>query len=157
MSTKAKVCPSCGARVPQPVGLLMIVLLVVIAGTIITAVSSPSKPVPIEPPKTAEQIAAETKEKEADLKRYSAAVSAGSSIKKALRDPASLKFESMRVSDDAKIICAKYGARNGFGGMNQEYAVFVDGVSRKPESAWNKNCTGKMYDQLYTSGTFAAG
>jgi hypothetical protein len=71
------------------------------------------------------------------------------SVKQALRDPDSLVWEDMRANDDATVICLEYRARNGFGGMNREFAVYGGGeVSQKP-AAWNKYCTQPLADMKY--------
>lgn len=63
------------------------------------------------------------------------------SLKKSLRDPESLVLESVRANDDATIICIEYRARNGFGGMNRELAIYANRkVSQEPKF-WNTYCT----------------
>lgn len=71
------------------------------------------------------------------------------SIKKTMRDPDSLVWESIRANDDASVICVEYRARNGFGGMNREFAVYANSkVSQKP-TAWNKHCIKPMNDMKH--------
>lgn len=149
ISSRAEACPRCGARIRRTrlaVKLLAIFFGVGLIGAIVEGVRNPSGGTAINP-KTPEQKAKE----EADTKRFVVAAAVAETLKKAVRDPDSLKFDSVRISDDAKVACVEYRARNGFGGMNREIVIFVDGVSRSDAATWNKRCTGKMYDYLYAA------
>lgn len=142
ISDEARNCPACGARNKKPVSKLTIVVVGLIAASFVGA-SINSDPENIkQPEKTAEEIA---QEKAANIRKVAGIVAAGL-IKESLRDPDSLKIEAMRVSEDGDIVCAGYRARNGFGGMNYEIAIFTPKGSSHEESDWNEYCTKPMYD-----------
>ena len=137
--------------------LLMMVLFVV-------GVALRDDPVPA--PKVEDAVAVETPEqkaareakeasdkakKEREALQYLVASSSAKAIKSAMRDPDSLVFESLRVSDDAGTVCAEYRARNGFGGMNKEFAVVAGGKALQTPKAWNKHCTGPMRDMMFVT------
>lgn len=85
----------------------------------------------------------------ANAARVALAFSFDKVLKKAAKDPASIKYESMRVDEAGRIACAEFRAKNSFGALDKSFAVLAaDGVvSVGSEKAWNKHCTGQMYDQ----------
>lgn len=85
------------------------------------------------------QVAASA-EKERAFQR-TARLAAG--IKKSLRDPGSLVWESIHASADGSVACFDYRARNGYGGMGREFVVFADGKASKNPRDWNKRCVDK--------------
>ena len=89
--------------------------------------------------------------KETDLKekRFRVAVALLKSVKASLRDPESFAIEYVGVNEDATVACVEYRAKNGFGGMNKEFAVYAkNNISQSPES-WNKNCRTNLYDMKH--------
>jgi hypothetical protein len=67
-------------------------------------------------------------------------------LRSAMRNPDS--FHLAQVLEMPKVLCYKYRAGNGFGGMNVEHAVLVGGRLQResadgPPQAWSKNCAGK--------------
>jgi hypothetical protein len=89
--------------------------------------------------------------KEADIKekRFRVAVALLKSVKSSLRDPESFAVEYVGVNEDATVACVEYRAKNGFGGMNKELAVYAkNNISQTPES-WNKHCTTNLYDMKH--------
>lgn len=110
--------------------------------------------VPVDPKVKAAQVAKDAAAEvghAAKLKRITKAVDAGQIIKAMAREPDSIKFDEVRVSDDATIACANYRGRNGFGGISVEHAVFKDGQIVKSARAWNKNCLAPMEDETYAA------
>lgn len=101
---------------------------------------------------TPEQRTAEDRAKAASTARLTAARAAATALKQSLRDPASVQWESILVSDDAKTVCVAYRARNGFGGLNREIAVYHNGKPSQSISSWNTWCAGK---QLYNASAAA--
>lgn len=86
--------------------------------------------------------------KESDLKekRFRVAIALLKSVKNSLRDPESFAVEYVGVNEDTTVACVEYRAKNGFGGMNKEFAVYAkDKISQSPES-WNKYCRTNLYD-----------
>lgn len=123
-------------------------------------VAGPPKPV------TAEEKAAETakdaaekqasadrekkaaQEKAQDDRRFQSAALLARSIKDAARDPDSLVWESILANDDASVVCFRFRAKNGFGGMNREVATFANGKLSQTAGAWNKHCAGKSLNDM---------
>lgn len=67
-------------------------------------------------------------------------------IKSNLRDPDSLTWKSIRATEDGGTICIEYFARNGFGGMNNEIAISVNGKKSQSVKDWNKHCLRGLED-----------
>ncbi len=85
-------------------------------------------------------------------------------IYKNLRDPESFKLHSVFVPDNNKVLvsCVEYFARNGFGGMNREYAVGTSTngdfkFSSNNAAVWNKMCAHKPSTDFKTYGEFVLG
>lgn len=98
--------------------------------------------------KTKQELA---KIKEENLKesRFRVAVALLKSVKSSLRDPESFVVEFVGVNEDSTVACVEYRAKNGFGGMNKEFAVYAkDKISQSPES-WNKYCRSNLYDMKH--------
>lgn len=95
-----------------------------------------------EDPEVAARKAAIEAEERAQQYMVGAAVRA---IRGRLRDPSSLEVHKAILIAAENTICIIYGAKNGFGGMNREYAAFVDGSPASYEAA----CNGKS-GQDYT-------
>ena len=95
------------------------------------------------------QEVAKIKEVDIKEKRFRVAVALLKSVKSSLRDPESFAVEYVGVSEDATVACVEYRAKNGFGGMNKELAVYAkDNISQTPES-WNKHCRINLYDMKH--------
>ena len=89
--------------------------------------------------------------KEANLResRFRVAVALLKSVKSSLRDPESFAVEFVGVNEDATVACVEYRAKNGFGGMNKEFAVYAkDKISQSPE-LWNKHCRANLHDMKH--------
>ncbi len=106
----------------------------------------------------AEQAQAASRQAEADEKKKSdenykemsfRASLGAASIYKAMRNPESLKLESVLGMKDGTI-CYEYRAQNGFGGMNREFAVLLPKAERLTTSAgaWNSRCAHKTGSDL---------
>jgi hypothetical protein len=144
-STEAAACPHCGAKPKQPIGRLKVITLLIFGGFVISGVTkSIQPPAPPPPPPTPAQVAA----KAVSDARFNSTVHVLASIKAAMREPDSLKWESIRANEDGTVVCATYRARNGFGGMNVEHAAFAKGSISTSASAWNKNCAGKSLYEM---------
>lgn len=146
VSDTAKACPSCGTprkrmrkgqKRPAPAWLKAVIVLFIVS-TVIGAVMQQNKPAP-----TPEQIAAEA----ASTKRNTAALRDAQALKNNLRDPSSLQLEYVGVSEDGATTCIRYRGRNGFGGVNVEQMVFVDGAPQTVQGVWRKRCANvDLYD-----------
>lgn len=155
VSTEAKTCPKCGVKVKKPAGLAAWLLGgIVVVGMIAASISDQEQTAAVaaaEAAKTPEQRAAEKAQKEADTTRYAIAAATSKLLRETMRDPESLKYETLRVSEDASVICAEYSARNGFGGMNREFMVVANGKTSQKPSAWNRHCTKSMHDMMWAA------
>ena len=69
-------------------------------------------------------------------------------LKSSLRNPDSLSFESILANDDGSVICMKYGAQNGFGGMNIGHVVFKGGDPSESHASRHANCAGKILNDV---------
>lgn len=61
-------------------------------------------------------------------------------VKSTLREPDSFKIDELFVTS-AGYTCLAYSARNGFGGMNRQYAVHPDQELEDINQVWSKYCT----------------
>lgn len=77
-------------------------------------------------------------DKEADI-RLERATQMRLLIKRNLRDPDSVKWESVYTNKEGTVGCFIYRARNRFGGMNREHAaIYANAIVD-----WNKYCKGQ--------------
>lgn len=154
VSTEAKACPACGAKVRKPPkqtsrqtwfvlgGLGLIVVFGVMGGK-----QRESERVAAEAAKSPEQKALEQKARNQDAL---AAVGAAS-LKKAMKDPQSFTLTSLVVMDDGAA-CYKYRAANSFGASLPSRAVLLPSGKMFTEdhdgnsfvNAFNKGCAKKM-------------
>lgn len=149
ISTLAESCPGCGAKQSKSSGRLKAFFLLVVvlaAGNVIFGVNSPSKrPSQSEPEKTPEEI-----RRAEDLKkREDRAFAFGKAIRQHAREPDSVDFIQMFVSNDGNVACAEYRAKNGFGGMTIERAVMTGSKFTTEASSWSKHCKNGMNDTIY--------
>jgi len=105
-----------------------------------------------EAAKTPEQRASEAATKNADVLRYQTAQATSLALRKAAREPESVKFDSLRVDESASLVCAEFRGRNGFGGMSVEHVAIFKGKPDTSLAAWNKHCTKSLYDYLLAAG-----
>jgi hypothetical protein len=87
-------------------------------------------------------------ERQADAQRGSVAMLSAKALKGSLRNPESLAFVYVHTNDDASIVCIKYRAQNGFGGMNIGYVVYKDGQPSDSAAGWRAHCMHKTLHDL---------
>jgi NMD protein affecting ribosome stability and mRNA decay len=146
ISSQASACPQCGAKARRKTSAFTKIAGSLFAIIVAVSVLSPKTEVPPPAPKTPAQQAAEA-QKEA---RFQKTVLVVKTIRSALRDPESVKWESVAANDDASIVCVEYRARNGFGGLNLERATYAKGKLSTESVPWNKNCAHKsLFDMDY--------
>lgn len=158
---EALVCRFCGHKFPElpakkPMGLGKKVLIafggLVLASTIINLTVAIGG-------KTGASVATPTASPSGKSRDDLAgmAILAGASLKKAARDPDSLEIErayGRTEKHGVSYVCVLYRARNGFGGMNREHAVFSLAGGDPSAKAWNKWCDGSDgYSELTGSVT----
>lgn len=145
ISTEATACPQCGAKPKQPMGRMKVIALLIFGGFILTSLtrpSSPPKPIP-EPPN--EFVLAAKARTEA---RFQSASKVLRSIKAAMREPESVRWQQVTTNDDGTVVCVTYRARNGFGGMNVEHAAFSNNQISTSSTAWNNICTSGYAEEF---------
>lgn len=141
VSAEAKACPKCGAKPSKPTSLTAMLIMILIGiGFVAATLRGAQQPEPETPEQKAEKAAADT--------RYIVAAATSNLLRDTMRDPDSLKFEVLRVNEDATVVCMEYRARNGFGGLNRELMVVTKDRSSQDPSDWNKRCTKPMYDMM---------
>jgi hypothetical protein len=144
VSTEAKSCPSCGAKPPKPTSVFTLIaggIFIFFVGGMVVSSNEREK----KPALTPEQAATKAKEEAA----FQITVLAVKAVKKALRDPESITWESICANDDASIICIEYRARNGCGGLNKEVAIFTNGKVSQRAETWNKHCTKPLQNMIH--------
>lgn len=152
VSTEAKTCPSCGVDKPikKSSGGKWLIIFFVFAFVIILANKPERRNSDLDPnePVDPALVAAEKARKEKEERQFQKVAGMAMTIKKAMRDPDSLTWESIRANDDASIVCFEYRAKNGFGGMNKEMAIVANGKADQKASSWNKHCTQPLTDMM---------
>jgi hypothetical protein len=147
-STEAAACPQCGAKPKQPMGRLQVIAILIFGGFVINSIVPSAQPPAAAPPPVPTLTAAEVEAKVASEARFRRTVRVLASIKAAMREPESLKWEQIRSNEDGSVVCTTYRARNGFGGMNIEHAAFAKGLINTSNGAWNKNCADKSLYEM---------
>jgi len=146
ISTEAKACPHCGAKPPYRPSLAFILIagLLVVFG--IKASIESSRPPHQDAPKTAEQIA----EDAAKERRHLVVAVTAKKLKDSMREPDSVEWLYIGTNDTAEVVCLRYRARNGFGGMTVETMTVTTNEAGTEAVLWNRHCTGTgLHDMLY--------
>lgn len=150
VSTTAKTCPKCGAKiykVKKPAGRVGTFLIIAAGLGIIISLVLGAQSNQAESAKSPEQKEAEAKQKALTSQRDSITILALQNIKKNLRNPDSVKWGKILANDDGSVICIDYRAQNGFGGMTLEQIAFINGKANTTTNTWNKKCAeGSLND-----------
>lgn len=166
VSTDAKACPNCGAKVrtpKKPMSMLMKVLLglfgVGVVAAMLTEGNRQDDIKKVEGQRVA-SMSPEQKEAEkvAKIKRDSQLQMAGAgalTIKKAMKDPEAFELKSLIVKPNGTA-CYEYRAKNSFGAILPGSAVLsTKGKLLTQEkdgnafvSVWNKDCTPAGGDEI---------
>ena len=152
VSTEAQACPACGAARPKRTS----TLTWVIAGFFVIALvmgigasnTQRQTAAAAQAAKAPAQIASEAAAKAANTHRFGAAQATSTTLRRAAREPESVKFDSLRVNEDGTVVCAEFRGRNGFGGMGLEHIAAVNGKLDSSLTTWNRLCTKAMYNYL---------
>lgn len=155
VSTEAKNCPSCGAKIKlpkKPTSKWVWALLTVVGITMIIGVGSQDAEREAarkaEAAMTPEQAAQAKARKDKETKTMALAMTGANALKKSAKDPQTFEFTSI-VTHPNSTVCYEYRAKNSFNAILQGEAVVTeDGRIYVRESsgnefvrAWNKNCT----------------
>lgn len=163
VSTEAKTCPSCGAKVKKPtsraVKLIGVAFVVAVIGTAITGNNAlqtqqsaeSTRRAALSPEQRATEDAAKAKR---DIELQTAAAGA-IRLKNAMKDPAAFELTSLVVKPDGAA-CYEYRAKNSYGATFPSAAVLTTkGKMLLKEhdgntfvNAWNKACTPPGGDEI---------
>ncbi len=143
VSSEAKACPSCGAKVRRPTSIAAIILsALILFGIVQCSMNSATKSPP--PPKTAEELAKEKAEED----RFQTTAALVALLKKSTRNPDSFQIDGVGANDDASIVCVNFRGQNGFGGISVESVVFNNGKASRSEKDWNRFCVGNSLHDM---------
>lgn len=142
ISEKAKTCPSCGAPNKARAGMISYLMLVIVAGIVISAMMH-------EP--TPEEAAANA----ASAERSAVVFNGKEAVKARLNDPASARFGDVvyvKKQGGVAVACGTVNAKNGFGGYGgmKQFVSFgspkltsIEGTDDAFVELWNRHCAGK--------------
>lgn len=150
IDSKESACMQCGAKPPSkpPAGIIIAAIIgsfIVLVNLLSFVFSEPTSAASVA------SVAAPPTKPPADPAheaRVKQALVTATLIKTALRDPDSLTWKHIWVSEDSSVVCLEYRARNGFGGLNLESAVYAEGRLSNAAAAWNKNCVGPAFHDM---------
>ena len=146
ISTEAKACPHCGAKPPYRPSMAFILIAGLLVAFGIKASIESGRPVYQPPAKTAEQVAQD----EAKERRHLVVAITAKKLKNGMREPESVEWIFMGTDEKAEVVCLKYRARNGFGGMTVETMTVTTKEAGAESALWNRHCAGaELYDMLY--------
>jgi hypothetical protein len=148
VSKSAKKCPHCGYKLKMSflAKFGLFIFGFVIFGAFVSGLKWNPEKSRIDPVLT-EKKASEKKIEDEALQRKILAERFTDAIRKKMRDPNSFEVELIKVNKDATVFCLAYRARNGFGGMNREIAIYKNDKVFRDSDTWNKNCTSNMFDE----------
>lgn len=147
VSTEAKHCPQCGASVRKPISLWRLLLILLIGAVAYRCTSTvndiETRSRTSEAAMTPEQrVATEKLKREAD-KRFSLARSAVRALKQQVKDPASLKVDSIHVDEPGDLACVVYRARNSFNAVVPGLFAFDGSTGTDNQKVVTKFCGDK--------------
>lgn len=150
VSSKALTCPKCGVTLRKKwSGCATVTGAVLIGMMLLAVIGLFSQDYPTSTSGTTSTAASKPAAEDGSTEKSTRAQTLMLLVKRSLRNPDSLKVESVLVTD-ALAVCATYRAQNGFGGMNREQAVMnsaqtkVLSNSEKGFAAlWNHECADK--------------
>ena len=161
VSTEAKTCPSCGAKVRKPkksvgpVGILVVIVVIGIIAVNIANEQRAAQDAAATPTKTPEQLAQDKAKKAKRETQLQAAGLGAAALKHAMKDPEAFQLTSLVVKPNGTA-CYEYRGKNSFGATLPSEAVLTSSGKmfvheEHPSefvSAWNKNCTPAGGDDI---------
>ncbi len=135
VSTEAKACPGCGAKVKKPVGLLgklfaAAVLIAIVQCTLKTQDRPPATPSP-----------AKAKASPEEDQHVREVVGTLRSLRSLMHDPQSFDVESATRAPDGSI-CIVYRGKNAFGAVVRNRVVAWTGGSSEDDLEFSRRCIG---------------
>lgn len=144
ISSSAKTCPNCGVKPKKSVGIVGIAFAL-FAGFILFKCTlgveeSSRRTAEREAAKTPEQRAAEATARANEELRVTAAMRTQKLVREHAKNPASLQFEQLGISERGDTICGRYRATNSFNAVVPGIVVATpNGYSFEP-AHWKKHC-----------------
>lgn len=149
VSTKAGVCPHCGAKIKRTSGVTWLVLgfLVIVGGAVLgpamrgsdDGASGNAQKAAALPGKTPEQVKAEAAEKAKQEAEFQRVVAVARAVKAGMKNPASFELVNAIYMPDGTV-CLTYRGTNSFNAVVTQNT----GVDAKGKVVtWNAKCGGK--------------
>lgn len=86
--------------------------------------------------------------------RITATIELAKALKTTLRNPASLEWIAMMANQDGSLVCLRYRAQNGFGGLNISHIIFWNGRMVTDDWQWSDKCTGEpLIDMMHVKNS----
>lgn len=143
-STDAKACPSCGAKRKKSVGIIGIVLALLFGVMLFKCTTSVEdsgrRAAEREAAKTPEQKAAEAAARQKQDQRVTMALRVQKLVREHAKNPASLKFEQLGISENADLACGTYRATNSFNAVVTGVVVVAPDGYGFDAKDWKKYC-----------------
>jgi DNA-directed RNA polymerase subunit RPC12/RpoP len=152
VSTQAKRCPQCGAKVKKPAGPVAKTIAALFAILIVSSIIlSQQQQAERDEAKRAKEASITPQQREAEEKhkaRVALAAAGAQKLKHAMKDPLAFQLTSLVVKDDG-VACYDYRAKNSFGAVLPSSAVLTkEGNIYTQEQnedifayTWNASCT----------------
>ena len=135
ISTEAKVCPHCGAKVAKKVSVFGSILVGVVFSIVLISVI-----------KFTYALLETHQAEQADAVRVGKATHAIKTLKATYRAEDRLQVMVVLTDESAETVCILYRVRNGSGDLRYESVSFYKNEQSKEDVRWQQHCTGPMYD-----------
>lgn len=142
VSTEAKACPGCGAKPPKQTSLATILFGGAFTVAVGMMVFMGGGKIDIPHAVAAPAI------KSAEGARFDFVMDTTRAVRQAMRNPESLKWESVKANDAGTVACLQYRSQNGFGGMGRETVVVANNKVSNKASDLKKHCSQPMHDEI---------
>ena len=147
----------------KALGLVLVVCIVTVLSSLIRGWLPHSSPMALAPsPEEVRQQVEKRQRDEQDKNMQVVTYAVIETLYKNMRDPDSFKLHSVYVLESSTVLvsCVEYYARNGFGGMNREYAVGTSThgdfkFSANNATVWNKMCANKPGSDFKIYGEYS--
>lgn len=144
VSSEAKACPNCGVKPKMRPGALGIILVLFVGFVLFRCTMSVEeaghRSAAKEAAKTPEQKAAEAAARAKEEQRIDTALRVEKLVKEHAKNPASLKFEQLAVSENSDIACGKYRATNSYNAVVPGIVVITPKGYSFEIDHWKKHC-----------------
>lgn len=150
ISDQASACPQCGAKPKKTVGIAGYI----VAGILLVFVMKAAwREDPPKETRSPQEVALAKAREKAYQDRLGSTMTVLTTIKLSLRDPASVQWLAATSNETGGVVCVSYRAKNGFGGMNVEYAAYGGGAISTDEKHYRQYCDGKSMHNMKSAFT----